>query len=393
MAAHASCRALAHRTGTSEQDWFPVFKARYGMRLAFDALRRIVGDGEVATQLFTCCTAVDPITAAGLTPRYADIDAGTLSVTAASLRPLLSDATRAVVVQHTFGMVDDGSSAAVAAAAHAAGALVVEDCAHCVGRVARDGDGMSVADVSVHSFGVEKMLPTRFGGAIWVNPRLRDRMPQVDQTLRAALAGLPEPGVRLGMVTRTYVNQNRVFSRLGALGARIRHACAAAGLYEPAIAPEEMAGGLRYPAYAMNAWMDRKAAAAIGALDANEESRRRIVALYRRRLGAARGIEVPGGAMAGPAQPLLRFPLLAADTAAADRLIHAARAAGGYAEAWYRPELFPGVTDPAAYGLDRLDRATVVVSDEMVSRSLCLPTELGEDRAHAVCDAVCEAAC
>ena len=392
MTAREACKAIAHRTATSETDWFPVFKARYGMKLAFDAIRSSCGDGEVITQLFTCCTAVDPIVASGLVPRYADIDAGTLSVAVPPLEPLLAAGTvRAVMLQHTFGIIDHNASRAVAAHAHAAGALVMEDCAHCAGRMARNADNTPVADISVHSFGVEKMLPTRFGGAIWVNPQLKKRMPEVDAALRTALSGLPEPGARLGIVTRTYVNQNRVFSHLGSLGSKLHHACAAMGLYEPAIAPDELAGGLHYPAYAMNAWMDGKAAAAIGNLDANEAARRRIVALYRRRLNGVQGITIPSGAMAGEPQPLLRFPLLAADTVEADHLIHVVRAAGGYAEAWYRPELFPGVTDSAAYGLDHLDRTTVAVSNEMVRRSLCLPTELSDKRAEAICDAVCEA--
>ena len=37
--------ALASRTGTRPEDWFPVFKARYGMQVAFDAVRSVRGDG------------------------------------------------------------------------------------------------------------------------------------------------------------------------------------------------------------------------------------------------------------------------------------------------------------------------------------------------------------
>lgn len=36
--------ALASRTGTRPEDWFPVFKARYGMQVAFDAVRSVRGD-------------------------------------------------------------------------------------------------------------------------------------------------------------------------------------------------------------------------------------------------------------------------------------------------------------------------------------------------------------
>ena len=74
--------AFAQRTGTQAEDWHLVFKARYGMRETFSALRGIHGDGEVVTTLFTGCTAVDSIIAAGLTPRYATINPATLGMDA-----------------------------------------------------------------------------------------------------------------------------------------------------------------------------------------------------------------------------------------------------------------------------------------------------------------------
>ena len=38
-------RARAERTGTQAEDWFCVFKARYGMQAALAALRRATGEG------------------------------------------------------------------------------------------------------------------------------------------------------------------------------------------------------------------------------------------------------------------------------------------------------------------------------------------------------------
>ncbi|MBT1165405.1 DegT/DnrJ/EryC1/StrS family aminotransferase [Bifidobacterium simiarum] len=388
--ASAACRALAERTGTNARDWYPVFKARYGMLVAFETLAEQRGRGAVATQLFTCCTAVDPIVTAELIPVYADVDADTLAIDPNRFDPKAIADLRAVMLQHTFGLVDEPSSAALAERAHAVGALVMEDCAHCVGRMARDERGLPLADISIHSFGVEKMLPTRFGGAVWINPRLAADAPALDRQLRSRLAALPAPGGRLDVVTKLYVNQNRVFSRLGGLGGSLRRTFTRLGWYEPPIADVEQRGGLAYRPFASTAWIDGKAAAALHDLDGNEDSRRAIVGVYRRRLADCAALEIPGVALDGPAQPLLRFPLFAADTATADRLIEASRSVGGYAERWYRPELFPGVTDEHAYGLDRLDRGTVTVSDDLVARALCLPTELSEQRAEAICDALLE---
>lgn len=381
----ALCEALARWSGTRPEDWYPVFKARYGMEVAFEAIRRRQGDGSVLTQLFTCSTAVDPIIAAGLAPCYADVDRDTLSIDMRSLPSSEDNATRVVMLQHTFGIVDDASSRAIADAAHGMNALVMEDCAHCVTRLARDGrTGNPLADISVHSFGVEKILPTRFGGAIWINPSLSRTHPRLDAELRTRLDELPTPGVRLDMVTRLYVNQNRVFSRLGGLGAALRKACAGIGWYEPPIADCEREGRLAYPAYGVTPWIADRAVRALEDLDANESGRKAVVELYRNALAGAKGLYLPESVVRGDAQPLLRFPVLAADTDMAERLIAAVRRTGALAERWYRPELFPGATNEAAYGLDRLDRGTVRVSDELASRVLVLPTELSEGRARTV---------
>ncbi|PJM72642.1 hypothetical protein CS006_08740 [Bifidobacterium primatium] len=384
------CDALAARTGTDARDWFPVFKARYGMQVAFDAIKGRRGRGAVMTQLFTCCTAVDPIVCTGFAPQYADVDADTLSIDVDSANRLAAvDDLRAVMLQHTFGLIDDASSRRLASFARERKALVIEDCAHCVTRMARDGGETPLADISVHSFGVEKILPTRFGGAIWINPRLAATDPQLDADLRRHLGRLPRPTKRIGMVTRLYVNENRVLSRLpGGSGGALRSLLTNIGLYEPPIAESERRGRLAYGPMGMTPWMARRATAGIDALDANETGRRRVTAIYRDGLHDLEAVHIPGRILDGEAQPLLRFPLFAQDTPQAERIIASVRAVGGYAERWYRPELFPGVVDGHAYGLDTLDRSTVQVTGRLVEGAVSLPTEVGLDRAGEIVTAV-----
>ena len=110
--------SLAAHTGTSVQDWFPVFKARYGMLAVFRALAAARPDrADVVTQILTCSTAVDPILVASLTPDYAEIDPATFAIDPGHL--LLPDAAAALVIQHTFGLIDPGASQALAEAARA----------------------------------------------------------------------------------------------------------------------------------------------------------------------------------------------------------------------------------------------------------------------------------
>ncbi|MGW6226215.1 DegT/DnrJ/EryC1/StrS family aminotransferase, partial [Cellulosimicrobium cellulans] len=244
-------RMLADRTGTDPADWFLVFKARYGMEVVFRALAEARGTGDVVTQVFTCSTAVDPVLVAGLRPVYAEVSPATVAIDPDRLA--VGPATRAVVLQNTFGIVDDATALRLRAAARSVGALLVEDSAHCVTRLARDADGSPVADVSFHSFGVEKMLPTRFGGAVWVNPALE---PGLRAAIVSALDALPVVGARLDLAARSFRTQVRVLNRLpGGAAGKVRGALTAVGAYEPAIAPVENRGGLAHPPQRPSSWV------------------------------------------------------------------------------------------------------------------------------------------
>ena len=380
--------ALASRTETAADDWYIVFKARYGMAVVLQSVREVVGQGSVLTQSYTCCTAIDPILVAGLTPTYADVAERSASLDPERLTVLPE--TRAVVLQHTYGLLDEGSASSVANLAHAkSGVLLLEDCAHCVARMSKDADGMPLADVSIHSFGVEKMLPTRFGGAVWVNPHLADTAPEVNQAIRARLLGLAQPSTRLGLAMRLYVNENRVLSRLPALMVRpLRHWLSNIGCYEPAISATEQEGGLSYEPLGGNAWIVRKALAGLAGLDANEALRIRVVEIYRNALAGLSGLSIPSAALQGDSQPLLRFPLFAVNTEHAEELLRAVREVGGYAERWYRPELFPGVTDPNVYAVPQ-NRDGLRITDSLVAGAVCLPTQVSVDQAQRIVDAIC----
>lgn len=383
-------RALAARTGTDAADWYPVFKARQGMRVAFDVLAaERPGRPEVATQLFTCCTAVDPIVSAGLTPVYGDISARTLALDTDRLP--IGGRTAAVVLQHTFGIHDAAADASLRDAAHSAGALVLEDCAHCVGRLARDAAGVPLADISVHSFGVEKLLPTFFGGAVWLNPRLGDEA--VRSRLAARLSALPMLEPARARAVRRYRTQIRVLNHLSsALSHALRERLVCSGRFEPAVAPIELAGGLASEPAVPDAWIAERAVAALDALDANEAQRRAAVAAYATAfadVASEPGVDEPGAekswACAGglaDAQPLLRVGVFVPGPGRSDAAVRRLRDAGLYAVPWYRPLLFPGVSDEARYGLSGGLAAALTglpVTRACSEGAVCLPTDVEPD--------------
>ena len=374
---------LARRTGTRAEDWHLVFRARHGMLVVLRELKALRGEGSVVTQLLTCCTAVDPIVTAGLRPVYADVDAQTMAVDPQTL-PDVAD-LRAIVCQHTFGYIDQAQTAELRRRAHEAGALLLEDCAHCVGRLATDDGATPLADVSFHSFGVEKMLPTYFGGAVYLNPNMADG--ELRQRIEDALRALPEPTGCLSRAMRSYRTQIRVLNHLPRPLARgLRATLTNLRLFEPAISELEMAGGVAHEPLAAGAWAQQAVAGPLAELPASEELRVRALQAYARELAGIEGVRT-SEAMLGSGQPLLRLPLNVCDDATADRVIAAIGAQGLYAVPWYRPLLYPGVTDDAAYGYDR-SLAGLSRTAELARGAVALPCDLTDEQVAAVVRAI-----
>jgi dTDP-4-amino-4,6-dideoxygalactose transaminase len=345
---------LAAITQTQPTDWFLTYKARYALEVVFRTIPASLGNGAVLTQAFTCATAVNPIIAAGLSPRYGDInpDLVALDPDLLNLDSSTPDAgtLRGIVAQNTFGIIDSTNTRRLSDQAHAAGAILIEDSAHCVTRMARDASGQPIADVSVHSFGVEKMLPTSFGGAIWINPNLAEPLNSV---LRSAFNTLTPIGKRQDFAAHNYRTQIRVLRRLPAVFATpLRNLLITSKLHDPAIARCETAGLMPGIPQKPSPWVAKKMLQALNNISEIENHRREIVKIYLSGLNNI--VQIPAGI--DDETPLVRFPFYApksnstsTSTKLADRIISELNAEGIYAGKWYRPALFPGPVGSTKY--------------------------------------------
>lgn len=337
---------LANITHTDPSDWHLVFKARYGMEVVFEELRLKRGAGTVLTQAFTCATAVAPILVAGHKPKYVDIEKDTMMIDPNLVS--ITDDVKAVVIQHTFGIIADEQSSEIAELAHDGGVIVLEDSAHSLGVICRDSAGEPVADVSIHSFGVEKLLPTRFGGAVWVNPQMKDQ--GLRTQLTSALENLPVVSGYLSTVSRAYATESRVLRHIPQRASTVmRGALEKSRLFEPPISNRELEGGLPHRASKPAPWMIKEIKLALDSFDAISTQRTAASVLYAQILSDA-GVEVP--ALARTPAPLVRFPFFAKDEGAVERIEGAIRRAGYFPGHWYRPLLFPGPDDFGAYNFD-----------------------------------------
>ncbi len=139
-------------------------------RSALTAILRSAGIGqgsEVLLQAFTCVAVPNTILWVGARPVYVDCDTENYTMSPQDMESKITSHTRAVIIQHTFGIPAD--MAALLAIARRHNLLVIEDCAHAIGSTY---DGVKVGtfgDASIISFGRDKVFSSVFGGAAIIN--------------------------------------------------------------------------------------------------------------------------------------------------------------------------------------------------------------------------------
>mgnify|MGYP001252741760 CR=1 FL=1 len=117
----------------------------------------------VAIQAFTCNAVVNPILWLGSSPLYIDVDMDSFTMNVNSLKDRIDKNTKVIIVQHTFS--NTAKIKEIVEFAHSRGIYVLEDCAHSLGIHEHGilGDAMFI------SFGIDKTLSTRVGGALIIN--------------------------------------------------------------------------------------------------------------------------------------------------------------------------------------------------------------------------------
>lgn len=146
-----------------------------------------IGDGdEVIVPGYTCVVVSNAIEFCGAVPVYCDIELDTYGADVAGLRDLVSDNTRAIVIQHLYGLVcRDYMEIIEFASEH--GVAVIEDCAHALGARFR---GLPVGlrgDAGFFSCEQSKVINSTYGGVAV------SRRPEVASKLRQYQRDSPWP--------------------------------------------------------------------------------------------------------------------------------------------------------------------------------------------------------
>ncbi|MEK7557357.1 MAG: aminotransferase class I/II-fold pyridoxal phosphate-dependent enzyme [Patescibacteria group bacterium] len=264
---------------------------RQALLRLFKALNIGSGD-EVLLQAFTCSAVPASIMWAGARPVYADITPGTYNLDPEDVRRKIKPTTKAIIVQHTFGI--PGPIAELREIASRHNLVLIEDCAHCLGQKYQGQPLGTFGDAAILSFGRDKILSSVFGGAVVSK---NEELIRHIQDQQRALPFPPRRWVRQQLLHPILFDVILPTYFMASLGKVALVALQRLGFLSKALAPEEKR--VEKPEHL--AWCLSPALAylllhQLDKLDRYTVRRREIVSRYAERLGGSR-------------ESLLRFPL------------------------------------------------------------------------------------
>jgi perosamine synthetase len=372
--------------GASIAEYEQAFAARIGTRFAisfaagrvglYGILRSLgIGPGdEILLPAPTHIVVANAIRYTGARPVYVDCEVETFNIDLAQAASRVTPRTRALILQHGFGIPVDLELASDIAER---GVVLIEDCVHALGSTYRGQPLGTFGMAAFFSTEETKMTSTTMGGMVVTDDY------ELASSLRAFQSACSWPSRRLVSrylakllayygLTEPHVHRHarRLYERIGQ-----RHP-----LPRPTASPELQ--GRKPVAYEQRL---SNAQAAIGleqlrTLDANLAHRRRIAERYRDRL-SERGVAVPQPPK-GSEPTFVRYPVLVENRAAAQRAVAAHAVLGTWFTSVLEEALSPAFGD---YVDGSCPRA------EMVSRHLVnLPTHprVEEDDADAIVKAL-----
>ncbi|MBN2313193.1 MAG: DegT/DnrJ/EryC1/StrS family aminotransferase [Sedimentisphaerales bacterium] len=145
---------------------FAFWKGRVGLYALLRALDIAKGD-EVILPGYTCVMNVNPIKYVGAKPVYVDIEPDTFNINAKLLKEKITNNTKVIIAQHTYGYPCDMD--AVMDIAQSRGITVIEDCCLSFGSKYKNKLTGTFGRAAYFSFQWNKPYTTGLGGMVITN--------------------------------------------------------------------------------------------------------------------------------------------------------------------------------------------------------------------------------
>jgi dTDP-4-amino-4,6-dideoxygalactose transaminase len=310
---------------------FAFWKGRIALYAILKALDLLEGD-EVLLPGYTCVVVPNAVRFAGAIPVYADVSSGGFNLDPASVQQRITSRTRALIVQHTYGIPADMESLSAIARRHRLS--LIEDCAHVRPGFRYQGHLLGAhGEAAFFSFQWSKPYTTGLGGmAITRDPLLAKRLRDVQRSFT------DPPELETLKLRAQYALYRRLFRpSLYWLSRRALQVLSASGLLVGSSTPAELTG--QTPAdlrWRMSEFQKAAGLSHLAGLGRDDVHRRRLTqyyadALLRRGWPAVNAAESEN-------QGLLRYPLLVANKTS---LVEQARRVGIELGTWFETPLHP----------------------------------------------------
>ena len=308
---------------------------------------------------------------AGASPKYVDIDA-TLNIDPTDVEKKITNRTKAIIVQHTFGIPADMDALVALAKKH--NIPLIEDCAHSLGATYKGKKVGTFGDAAFFSFGRDKVVSSVFGGMAIINAKCKMQ----NAKLREYQKNLPYPSyfwifqqllhpIAFSVILLLY--DVIIGKALLILLQKLR-------LLSFPVYPEEKRGKqpLDFPAKFANSLAVLLLQQLIK-LERYNNTRKEVVQYYQSALKDRKGItqiKVRDGSI------FLRFPLLVDNP---DKLLKQAKKHGILLGNWYRCVIDPKGVDytSVGYGIGSCPKA-----EEAARHIVNFPTRISEMQAKRV---------
>jgi len=321
---------------------YPFWKARVALYAILQAIDIKEGD-EVIVPGYTCVMDVNPIMYVGAVPRYADIDPDTFNADPDSVRALVSDRTRVILAQHTYGI--PAPMEQLKAIAQECGAWLVEDCCLAIGSTYQGQEVGTFGDAAYWSFQWNKVFTTGLGGmATTNNAEIAEKI----EAITAAEATPPSSQSALVLALQRLVHTGLIWPRTSALAREVFRRLSSLGLAigssDPSEFRPEMPDGFFTT---MSEGQAKAGVKRLKQLDSNLAHRRKLAEIYSQLL-RDKGWE-PLATAEGHDPVLVGYPVRVQDK---DRVL--AQAPGKMVElgSWFESPLHPYETPLKDYGYE-----------------------------------------
>ncbi len=312
--------AFARKVGVSHAVTFSA--GRVGLYAILRGLGIGAGD-EVLLHVPTHIVVPDAIRYTGATPVFVDCNPSDYNMDLQHAENQVTPRTKAIVLQHTFGIPVDMDAALALAKRH--GLAVVEDCVHALGATYGGRPVGSLGTAAFFSMEETKVISSMMGGvAVTDDPHLAAALRSFQAT-----CGWPSTSLAARYVTKLVLyhvlGQPTIAWLFYPLISSLRRANWVNIAPTPTTEEEQL--GLKPNGYEQRLSNAQAAMALrqLSRLDSNLKHRRRIAELYRTRLSAQATLPLPSP----KAEPTyLRFPLWAEDRPSAIRRTAGSMAAG-----------------------------------------------------------------